>query len=95
MRDPARIERIMNKLNWLWLSQFPDWRLGQLIENLAALMEPQRTVFYAEDDAWEAIIDELLRSRGQTTAAAQPSAAQTPEPTPEEEEWEFNTRKSE
>ena len=81
MRDPARIERILNKLDSLWLSQFPDWRLGQLVENLAALMEPQRTVFYAEDDAWEAIIDELLRSRGQTAGAGQPSAAQTPGPT--------------
>ena len=80
MRDPARIEQIMNKLNWLWSSQFPAWRLGQLMENLAVLMEPQRTVFYAEDDEWEAIIDELLRSRGQTATADSAAESQTPGP---------------
>ena len=48
MRDPNRIDTMLDELKQLWMTD-PDWRLGQLIANLsraAGIEDP----FYIEDD---------------------------------------------
>ena len=89
MRDPARIYRILKKFEQLW-SEHPDIRLGQLITNIVCLTDWD--IFYIEDDAFEVMLNRWLDADfnqvieelkdDQTTAADQPSAAQTPGPKP-------------
>ena len=56
MRDVNRISRIMNLLQEGW-EKVPDWRLGQLFENLKRYMG-KSDLFYVEDeDIEQAIID--------------------------------------
>lgn len=51
MRDPSRIFRFCNELADIWASECPDWRFGQLIENV---FSAQKTTgydpFYFEED---------------------------------------------
>ena len=44
MRDPNRIGPTLEVIRQLW-EKYPDWRLGQLVFNLAG-----RDPFYIEDD---------------------------------------------
>ena len=48
MRDPSRIEEIINLLRKGW-AQMPDWRFGQIIENLKRYIGKE-DLFYVEDD---------------------------------------------
>lgn len=51
MRDPARIEEMLNLVRKIWEHE-PDLRLGQLVDNATALQEPLiRDVFSIEDDS--------------------------------------------
>jgi len=49
MRDPARIEPILNLIRTAWELN-PDMRLGQLIVNIVRPKESCPEVFYVEDD---------------------------------------------
>jgi hypothetical protein len=49
MRDPDRIPTVLKRIEELW-QQHPDWRLGQLIANVAA---------WRETDVWDLEEDEL------------------------------------
>lgn len=68
MRDLERIERIILKINNIWLAN-PDWRLGQLIVNIMSkqsesglLMRPTESeIFNIEDDKFEKRIDKFLK----------------------------------
>lgn len=51
MRDPQRIPRVLNLLGKVW-AEVPDWRLGQLIENIARDMG-WNDAYYMEDDDLE------------------------------------------
>lgn len=54
MRDPQRIWKILDLLDLLekaWM-EVPDWRLGQLIENIARDMG-WNDAYYMEDDDLE------------------------------------------
>lgn len=51
MRDPNRIPRVLNLLEKVW-QEVPDWRLGQLIENIARDMG-WNDAFYVSDDDLE------------------------------------------
>ena len=51
MRDPNRIPRVLNLLGKVW-AEVPDWRLGQLIENIARDMG-WNDAYYMEDDDLE------------------------------------------
>lgn len=53
MRDPARIDRILDRLRTAWMAS-PDMRLGQLLVVLLHPREPSPEVFYAEDTVLEA-----------------------------------------
>ena len=55
MRDPARIERMLDLLHQYWL-RYPDQRLSQIVVNLIRPGEPCPRVFYAEDDRVEAAL---------------------------------------
>jgi uncharacterized protein YihD (DUF1040 family) len=51
MRNPQRIPKILDLLEKAW-QEVPDWRLGQLIENIARDME-WNDAYYMEDDDLE------------------------------------------
>jgi hypothetical protein len=57
VRDPARIDRILDRLRTVWKAQ-PDMRLGQLLVVLLRPREPCPQVFSAEDT----ILEERLRN---------------------------------
>lgn len=58
MRDPARIDRLLNKLRVAWQAS-PDQRLTQLLSNLVRGEWPARhgVSFNTEDDVVEAELD--------------------------------------
>lgn len=56
MRDPERIDRILGLLRKEW-KKFPDWRLGQLLENISASDDWESAdLFFYEDDRLEAAL---------------------------------------
>lgn len=59
MRDPARIDRMIEKLRALWHAH-PDQRIGQLVVNLTRGGEPY--VFHTEDSSYERAIDHATSS---------------------------------
>ena len=63
MRDPKRIDRIIEKLREAW-KIVPDWRLGQLVSNLQG--PGVQDVFFLEDDSedesWENLLDKFLEN---------------------------------
>ena len=59
-RDPDRITDVMAQVEELW-RQYPDWRLGQLLCNVAAWADPTpESVWSVEDDEVMAQIQEHL-----------------------------------
>ena len=47
MRDPQRIDKLINELGIIWKDKVTDWRFGQLMYNfLSAKGDP----FYWEED---------------------------------------------
>ncbi len=55
MRDPARIERMLDLRRDYW-ARNPDLRLAQIIVNLIQSREPAPQIFHAEDDRLEAAL---------------------------------------
>lgn len=51
MRDPKRIDRILELIRQEW-EKYPDQRLGQLLEN----MYGQPVEYYTEDDKFETTV---------------------------------------
>ena len=52
MRDPNRIDEFLDKLKEYW-KQIPDWRFGQLIENVMRFANvdwPNRLFFIEDND---------------------------------------------
>ena len=67
MRDPARINRVIELLRSYW-HQYPDMRLGQLVHYLAEKDEERQDIksissdgYYMEDEELEQTLRELLR----------------------------------
>lgn len=58
MRDVSRIPRIISVLEDIW-RRVPQWRLGQLIENIKAF-SGKDDLFYIEDDEMENILKEIF-----------------------------------
>jgi uncharacterized protein YihD (DUF1040 family) len=50
MRDPARIERMLDLVSMIW-QRHPDWRLGQLLANVSK--EMTANVYFYEDNVLE------------------------------------------
>ncbi|MGE3142370.1 MAG: DUF1040 family protein [Hyphomonadaceae bacterium] len=59
MRDPDRIERILELLRLYW-SRNPDLRLGQLITAVTRDAFPDADKFYLEDDTLERALEHAL-----------------------------------
>ena len=57
MREFARIERILAKIERIWTT-VPDWRLGQLIANADRALEVR--LFFAEDTELEKRLDDMI-----------------------------------
>ena len=55
MRDPKRISQMMNLIQRGWEEMVPDWRFGQLIENLKRHIDAD-DLFYIEDDKMMEVI---------------------------------------
>lgn len=49
MRDPRRIKRVLALLEKEW-QKVPDWRLGQLIENIARDLGWNDAFYMSDDD---------------------------------------------
>ena len=62
MRDPKRIDPILDAIRELWI-QTPDLRLLQLLVNVIPRKNPCPEVFYFEDDRLLACLRENLESR--------------------------------
>jgi len=58
VRDPARIDRIMGKMILLW-RKYPDWRFGQLFENVAGCHR-KGCHFHMVDEDFEKELDRRL-----------------------------------
>jgi uncharacterized protein YihD (DUF1040 family) len=71
MRDPKRIDSVLQMLRTVWEQQ-PDLRLGQLLVIAARPKEPCPEVFYMED---EVLMRELLHYRETLTFGATPPDA--------------------
>jgi hypothetical protein len=59
MRDPKRIEIIIEQLRAVWLLE-PDLRLGQLVFNASRLSEQDQEIFHIEDDRLAAGLSKYL-----------------------------------
>lgn len=56
MRDPERLDAFYDELKRIHKTYFPDWRFGQLVENIIFLSKTD--LFYCEEDK----LIELLKS---------------------------------
>ncbi|POB12340.1 hypothetical protein [Sulfobacillus sp. hq2] len=54
MRDPARIAPMLALMAEIW-HRHPDWRLGQLLVNVASASGPV-DLFLVEDDRWAELL---------------------------------------
>lgn len=59
MRDINRISRLTKMLENYWL-MVPDWRFGQLIENLKRF-SGETDLFYMEDDKFEELLKNFFK----------------------------------
>ncbi|MGD0449622.1 MAG: hypothetical protein ABSA79_01030 [Candidatus Bathyarchaeia archaeon] len=69
MRDPKRISEVLEALKTIW-EAFPDWRLGQVLENFVFLKgergdKTSRTLFYQEDTETLAALKKAIVERVQ------------------------------
>lgn len=60
MRDPARIEPVLDAIRRVW-EQSPDLRLGQLLVNAVNPPEPCPELFYIEDEKLVRKVEEFSR----------------------------------
>lgn len=75
MRDPARIDRIIEKLRRFWHA-VPDWRFGQVAVNL-------RATFAEEDDDFEERLDGVIFVDEGVDRVRMSTLTDPPPPTPE------------
>lgn len=61
MRDPDRIIHLLGEFGKQW-SRFPDWRFGQLIENIKRFYGVD-DLFYIEDDRMLELIKNFMTEK--------------------------------
>jgi hypothetical protein len=59
VRDPNRIPEFLALMQKCW-EKVPDWRFGQLIENIKRF-SGKPDLFYLEDDDFEKILKEYFK----------------------------------
>lgn len=63
MREPSRIYMFSNKLALLWATQAPDWRFGQLVENVFnAIRSNGKDPFYLEENEMLSYFEKYLEA---------------------------------
>ena len=67
MRDPERIDRLLNQIREVW-QKVPDWRLGQLLVNAVEPKEPCPEIFSVEDSRLEKLFSRLATQLSQRSA---------------------------
>jgi len=60
MRDPKRISRLINILQYYWFNKVPDWRFGQLICNLQSAAG--NDLFYMEDEDFVQLVKQYFKN---------------------------------
>ena len=71
MRDPARIKPFCDRLAYLWETNCPDWRFGQLIENVyGSSRYPIIPFFYCEENEMLRLFDEYFCSKEEIQSTA-------------------------
>jgi len=60
MRDPERIDVIINKLRQVWKT-YPDLRLCQLVVNVLTQSSEMTDPFYLEDDKFFDILNKYCK----------------------------------
>ena len=64
MRDIKRIRKFCNELAEIWETYCPDWRFGQLIENVLGQMQSEgRDIFFPEEDKMIAYFKDFFKSK--------------------------------
>lgn len=66
MRNPERIEPIIACLRGIW-KQVPDWRFGQLLDNLFRAMYEETgglDPFFIEDDRFMELVNRICKRLG-------------------------------
>jgi hypothetical protein len=61
MRDPKRIFDILKSMELLW-RLFPDWRFGQLLENVIGTRSSTGQIWFLEDDILETYLDDFYKN---------------------------------
>lgn len=61
MRDPARIKKILAKLEEVW-TKYPDMRFCQITESVT--YKHYTDLFYLEDDKFLALLEEWAKEEG-------------------------------
>ena len=61
MRDPKRITLLLTELSEQW-KKFPDWRFGQLIENIKRFYGVD-DLFFIEDDKMLELIKDFMTEK--------------------------------
>ena len=59
MRDPGRIDEMVELLRALWRN-YPEWRLAQLVLNAHSIAAAPEEAYFAEDDVLERGLRMLL-----------------------------------
>jgi hypothetical protein len=59
MRDPGRIDEMVELLRALW-RKYPEWRLAQLVLNAHSIVAAPEEAYFAEDDVLERGLRMLL-----------------------------------
>ena len=63
MRDPNRLYNFYNELMKIHIEHFPDWRFGQLINNLERWLQVNKKIddiFYIEEKGMLRFINEFV-----------------------------------
>ena len=55
MRDPERLDAFYDELKKIHKEYFPDWRFGQLIENIRRMSRAEDLFYYEEDKFLELV----------------------------------------
>ena len=64
MRDPNRLYKFYNELMRIHMENFPDWRFGQLIENIDAWIYENTNrpdIFYCEEDEFLDYVNKFIK----------------------------------
>jgi hypothetical protein len=81
MRDPARIDQVLDLLRQVW-TRSPDLRLGQLLVNAVSPKGPCPEVYFIEDTVQARRLQRMLKQRPASPFSAVPRGLACDKPGP-------------